>query len=118
MVEFPVAAREIAPDVHWLGLKGRTRTNVYLIGSGSSWALIDAGWEKDGPAIMRAAETTFGAGARPAAILLTHVHPDHDGSALELARAWGLSRLRPPGRAATGLRSRPSRQRRGRSTPG
>lgn len=88
MVEFPVAAREIAPDVHWLGLKGRTRTNVYLIGSGSSWALIDAGWEKDGPAIMRAAETTFGAGARPAAILLTHVHPDHDGSALELARAW------------------------------
>lgn len=89
MVAFPAIAREIAPAVYCLGLKGRTQTNVYFVGSGSSWALIDAGWEKDGPTITRAAETTFGAGTRPVAILLTHVHPDHDGSALELARTWG-----------------------------
>ena len=81
-------AREIAPDVHCLGPKGRTQTNVYFVGSGSSWTLIDAGWAKDGPAIRQAAEAVFGADTRPAAILLTHDHPDHDGSALELARTW------------------------------
>ncbi len=80
--------REIAPDVYCLGPKGRTQTNVYFVGSGSSWALIDAGWAKDGPAIKQAAQDVFGVDTRPAAILLTHVHPDHDGSALELARIW------------------------------
>lgn len=83
-------AREIAPDVFCLGPKGRAQTNVYFVRSGSSWVLIDAGWAKDGPAIRQAAEAVFGAGTRPAAILLTHVHPDHDGSALELARAWDV----------------------------
>ncbi len=52
------------------------------------WALIDAGWTKDGPSIKQAAESLFGVGARPASILLTHFHPDHAGSALELARTW------------------------------
>jgi glyoxylase-like metal-dependent hydrolase (beta-lactamase superfamily II) len=32
----------------------------------------------------------FGAGARPEAIVLTHIHPDHAGSARELARLWDL----------------------------
>jgi glyoxylase-like metal-dependent hydrolase (beta-lactamase superfamily II) len=81
-------AWEIAPDVYCLGPKGRTQTDVYFVGAGSSWALIDAGWAKDGPAIKQAAEAVFGADTRPAAILLTHVHPDHAGSALELARIW------------------------------
>ena len=81
-------ARQIAPDVYCLGPKGRTQTDVYFVGSGSSWALIDAGWAKDGPAIRQAAEAVFGTDTRPAAILLTHDHPDHDGSALELARTW------------------------------
>ena len=84
-------AREIAPDVYCLGPKGRTQTDVYFVGSGSSWALIDAGWAKDGPSIKQAAEAVFGADTPPAAILLTHVHPDHDGSALELARVWDCS---------------------------
>jgi glyoxylase-like metal-dependent hydrolase (beta-lactamase superfamily II) len=82
------AAWEIAPDVYCLGPKGRTQTDVYFVRSGSSWTLIDAGWAKDAPAIKRAAEGVFGANARPDAILLTHVHPDHSGSALELARIW------------------------------
>ena len=81
-------ALEIAPDVYCLGPKGRTQTDVYFVGSGSSWTLIDAGWAKDGPAIKQAAEAVFGTDTRPAAILLTHAHPDHDGSALELARIW------------------------------
>jgi glyoxylase-like metal-dependent hydrolase (beta-lactamase superfamily II) len=80
--------REIAREVYCLGPKGRTQTDVYFVGSRSSWVLIDAGWEKDGPAIRQAAEAVFGRDARPAAILLTHAHPDHDGSALELAKNW------------------------------
>jgi len=81
-------AREIAPDVYCLGPQGRTQTNVYFVRSGSSWALIDAGWAKDGPSIKQAAETVLGADTRPTSILLTHFHPDHAGSALQLARIW------------------------------
>jgi glyoxylase-like metal-dependent hydrolase (beta-lactamase superfamily II) len=81
-------AGEVAPDVSCLGPCSRTQTNVYLVRSSSSWVLIDAGWPKDASRIERAAESLFGAGSRPAAILLTHDHPDHEGSALLLARTW------------------------------
>jgi glyoxylase-like metal-dependent hydrolase (beta-lactamase superfamily II) len=64
--------QEIAPGVHYREVgKGISRSNVYFVRSGSSWVLL------------------FGAGARPVSILLTHDHPDHAGSALELARMWG-----------------------------
>lgn len=81
-------AREIAPDVFCPGPWGRTQTDVYFVRSGSSWVLIDAGWANDASRIERAAESLFGAESRPAAILLTHCHPDHAGSALRLARTW------------------------------
>lgn len=83
-----VVTREIAPDVHCLGPWGRAQTDVYLVRSGPSWVLIDAGWAQDGPRIERAAESLLGPGVRPSAILLTHCHPDHAGAALLLARAW------------------------------
>lgn len=80
---------EIAPGVHWLGVgKGLLRSNVYFVGSGSSWALVDAGSAKCGPVIRAAAESLFGEDSPPASILLTHDHPDHAGSARELARTW------------------------------
>jgi glyoxylase-like metal-dependent hydrolase (beta-lactamase superfamily II) len=63
-------------------------SNVYLVSSGTSWALIDAGWGDCSYVITEAAESLFGVNSRPAAILLTHVHPDHDGAALELSRLW------------------------------
>jgi glyoxylase-like metal-dependent hydrolase (beta-lactamase superfamily II) len=78
----------VASDVYCLGPRGRSQTDVYFVRSGSSWSLIDAGWANDGPSIKAAAASLFGVDARPAAILLTHVHPDHAGSALELARTW------------------------------
>lgn len=83
------AAREIAPGVHHLQVgRGIMTSNVYFVQSGSAWALIDTGTRGCETAIREAAERLFGPGARPAAILLTHDHPDHAGSALPLARAW------------------------------
>ncbi len=78
---------EIAPGVHWYSA-GVVAGNIYFVQSASSWVLIDTATAGQGKRIREAAEALFGAGARPAAILLTHVHPDHSGSALELARAW------------------------------
>jgi glyoxylase-like metal-dependent hydrolase (beta-lactamase superfamily II) len=53
--------------------------------------LIDAGWAKDASRIRGAARSLFGPDSGPSAILLTHCHPDHAGSALSLARAWGCA---------------------------
>ncbi len=83
-----VAATEIAPEVYLLGPWGRTQTDAYLIDDGSSWVLVDAGWGSDGPRIQAAARSLLGPGLAPSAILLTHAHPDHAGSARELAEAW------------------------------
>ncbi len=88
---------ELAPGVYrvktgrWL-----TEANVYLVRSGPAWVLIDTAWPHRGPLIAAAAESLFGTGTRPAAILLTHIHPDHSGSALELARRWDLPVLVHP----------------------
>jgi glyoxylase-like metal-dependent hydrolase (beta-lactamase superfamily II) len=78
---------EIAPGVHWYAA-GALAGNIYFVQSAASWVLIDTATAGQGRRIRAATEALFGAGARPAAILLTHVHPDHSGSALELARAW------------------------------
>jgi len=51
--------------------------------------MIDTAWARSTTAIRTAAASLFG-DARPAAILLTHIHPDHSGS----ASALGDARLR------------------------
>jgi glyoxylase-like metal-dependent hydrolase (beta-lactamase superfamily II) len=85
----PQVPVEIAPGVHYLQVgKGIMASNVYLVRSGSTWVLVDTGTTGCAPAIREAAERLFGPSARPAAILLTHDHPDHAGSALPLARLW------------------------------
>ena len=81
--------REIAPDVYFLQVgKGLMRSNVYFVRSGPSWVLIDAGAAKCREPIQKAADSLFGESARPVPIILTHSHPDHAGSARELARMW------------------------------
>jgi len=84
-----VGPREIAKDVFFLEVRrGMTRSNVYFVRSGESWVLIDSGSVGRGPVIERAAGSLFGSGSRPTAILLTHSHPDHAGSARVLATRW------------------------------
>jgi glyoxylase-like metal-dependent hydrolase (beta-lactamase superfamily II) len=82
---------KVAPGVFGLGPHGRTQTMVYLVKSGASWVLVDTGWSSDGRRIIAAAEALFGAETPPVAILLTHAHPDHAGSAGELAERWGAT---------------------------
>jgi glyoxylase-like metal-dependent hydrolase (beta-lactamase superfamily II) len=86
------ACRESAPGVYCLEVgKGIMRSNVYFVRSGKSWALVDAASANCSQLIQETAESLFGAKTPPTAILLTHDHPDHAGSALELARIWGCS---------------------------
>jgi glyoxylase-like metal-dependent hydrolase (beta-lactamase superfamily II) len=76
---------EITCGVYWLPING---SNVYFVCSGSTWVLIDTSWGNSEQAIRDASGSLFGASERPAAILLTHDHPDHVGAALELACGW------------------------------
>ena len=65
--------------------------NAYLVGSpGGPWVLVDTGLPRTGALTRAAAEARFGAGARPEAVVLTHGHFDHAGSALALAEAWDV----------------------------
>ena len=83
-----VRAREIAPDVFCLGPHGRTQTNVYFVRAGDSWVLIDAGWASDLSRIEESTVDLVGHDTVPAAIVLTHDHPDHAGTARILAERW------------------------------
>lgn len=79
---------EVAADVACLPLG---ISNVYLMGiSGAPWVLIDAGVPGKARSIREAAASRFGQDVRPEAILLTHGHFDHAGSALELAKFWDV----------------------------
>ena len=64
---------------------------MYFVGNpGEKWALVDAGTPHSAKKILNAAEYRYGYGAKPEAILLTHGHFDHCGSARELAEHWNV----------------------------
>ncbi|MDQ2658893.1 MAG: MBL fold metallo-hydrolase, partial [Verrucomicrobiota bacterium] len=76
----------IAPDVGWMPI---SFVNVYFLGRpGGPWVMVDAGLPGRANQITAATEARFGAGSKPEAIVLTHGHFDHAGSAAELARRW------------------------------
>jgi glyoxylase-like metal-dependent hydrolase (beta-lactamase superfamily II) len=81
--------QEIASGIYCLEVgKSISRSNVFFIRSGASWVLIDAASANCDRLIQKTAESLFGVNTRPISILLTHDHPDHAGSALNLARMW------------------------------
>ena len=84
----------VAPGVTQLRLK--RLFNVYFVETGapSEWVLVDTGLPGSEAAIRAAAGQLFG--DRPQAILLTHGHRDHSGSALALAMGWRVPVLVHP----------------------
>ena len=79
---------EVVHDVYLVTIgRAALSTNVYLIRSRASWTLVDAGWFGSEQKIKAAAESVFGQ-ARPASIVLTHLHPDHSGATATLAEGW------------------------------
>lgn len=65
--------------------------NVYFVGKrGGAWVLVDTATPGRTRQIREAADAVYGAGTRPEAILLTHGHRDHAGSAGELAELWDV----------------------------
>ena len=67
--------------------------NVYFIeleDSPGSWVLVDAGLKGYATEIIDAAETIFGIGTKPEAIILTHGHFDHIGSLFDLLDHWDV----------------------------
>ncbi|MFL6589581.1 MAG: MBL fold metallo-hydrolase [Chthoniobacterales bacterium] len=78
----------IAPDVGWMPI---SFVNVFFVGRpGGAWILVDTGLPGRSNQIVEAAEARFGAGVPPEAIVLTHGHFDHAGSALALADYWNV----------------------------
>jgi len=66
--------------------------NVYFIHNAveKKWVLIDTGLKRTASKIRELAEYLFWPDSKPAAIILTHGHFDHVGSASELAYEWDV----------------------------
>jgi glyoxylase-like metal-dependent hydrolase (beta-lactamase superfamily II) len=66
--------------------------NIYMIanrkGVADGWVLIDTGVKGYASKIINMAESLFGQGAKPRAIILTHGHFDHTGNLQELLKHW------------------------------
>ena len=72
--------------------------NVYFVETETpnEWVLIDTGLPGSAKTIIAAANDLFHAGTRPEAIILTHGHLDHLGSAKELADYWRVPVIAHP----------------------
>ncbi|WP_151087828.1 MBL fold metallo-hydrolase [Hymenobacter baengnokdamensis] len=87
---------QVAAGVHQLRIK--RFVNVYFIETGTpgEWVLLDTGLPGSEKEIIAAADQLFYPGSRPEAIILTHGHLDHLGSAKELAQHWQVPVIAHP----------------------
>jgi glyoxylase-like metal-dependent hydrolase (beta-lactamase superfamily II) len=80
------SSEEVMPDI--LVLQS-TIVNACVVGDPTSkcnkWVLVDTGLENSAESILESTEKRFGKDASPEAIILTHGHFDHVGSAITLA---------------------------------
>ena len=90
--EQPDGTMQVAPDLSYQRL---LLVNVAYYGPPDAgpggWVLVDAGVYGTYHTILGAAEKRFGAGSKPAAIVMTHGHFDHVG-ALEISPSTGTCR--------------------------
>ena len=78
---FEAASGVVRPD---MGL-----VNAYLVGApGGPWILVETGLPRSATLTRWLAAKRYG--ARPEAIILTHGHFDHAGSALDLSTEWDV----------------------------
>ena len=84
------AVTEVAPDVFRVGSR---RLNRYLVKEGSSLTLIDSGLPKHWGSIQTACSALGLEVSAIDAVLLSHVHSDHAGSA-ERARVEAAASVR------------------------
>jgi glyoxylase-like metal-dependent hydrolase (beta-lactamase superfamily II) len=64
--------------------------NAYIVGYAREWILVDTGTPGNADTILEATAEHMGPGSVPKAIVLTHGHFDHAGSARDLAAHWGV----------------------------
>ncbi len=64
--------------------------NAYIIGYARDWILVDTGTPGNADKVLKATAEHMGSGSVPKAIVLTHGHLDHAGSARDLAAHWGV----------------------------
>jgi len=68
--------------------------NIYMIANrrsaGKGWVLVDTGIKGSAKKIISMAESLFGYGTKPQAIILTHGHSDHTGSLKQLLKHWDV----------------------------
>jgi glyoxylase-like metal-dependent hydrolase (beta-lactamase superfamily II) len=79
--------RQIAPGVYLL--EGLRRANVYALTTAGGVALVDSGWARTADRIEAQLREGGFSISNLQAILLTHAHLDHIGSAAELQRRSG-----------------------------
>jgi glyoxylase-like metal-dependent hydrolase (beta-lactamase superfamily II) len=88
--------KKVAAGVHQLTIQ--RFVNVYFVETGTpgEWVLVDTGLPGSEKSIIAAADKLFYPGTHPEAIILTHGHMDHSGSAQALAEHWKVPVLVHP----------------------
>ena len=91
----PGASSLVAPGVHWLRMPlpfALAHINLWLLQDHSAWTLVDSGVDSDDT--HKVWESTLEDLARSGPVnrvLVTHMHPDHSGSAGWLCRRFGAA---------------------------